>query len=124
MTEYVETPAAAPLGMPVVAIVDADQESRAALESALSRRFGSDYRVVAADSAEAGLEALRSLARQGDAVAIVAADLGLPGTDGVDFLERAHALHPGASRALLLAMDQRGTRIPFGAWRRYNARQR
>jgi thioredoxin reductase (NADPH) len=115
MTEYVETPAAAPLGMPVVAIVDADQESRAALESALSRRFGSDYRVVAADSAEAGLEALRSLARQGDAVAIVAADLGLPGTDGVDFLERAHALHPGASRALLLAMDQRGTRIPFGA---------
>jgi thioredoxin reductase (NADPH) len=29
-------------------------------------------------------------------------------------LERAHALHPGAGRALLLAMDRRGTRIPFG----------
>jgi thioredoxin reductase (NADPH) len=48
-------------------------------------------------------------------VALVGADLRLPGTDGVAFLERAHALHRGARRALLVAMDRRGTRIPFGA---------
>ena len=34
---------------------------------------------------------------------------------GVEFIEQAHALHPRAMRALLLAMDERGTRIPFGA---------
>jgi hypothetical protein len=43
----------------------------------------------------------------------VAVDLRLPGMGGVGFLERAHALHPTASRALLLAMEPRGTRIPF-----------
>jgi thioredoxin reductase (NADPH) len=43
----------------------------------------------------------------------VAADLRLPGTGGVEFLQRARALHPGASRVLLVAMDQYHTRIPF-----------
>src|SRR5262249_45465525 len=34
---------------------------------------------------------------------------------GLTFLERAHVLHPHASRVLLIAMDQRGTRIPFSS---------
>ncbi len=51
----------------------------------------------------------------------MAADLHLPGTDGVEFLERAHALHQRAIRALLDAMDSRGTRIPFGALQRATA---
>ena len=41
--------------LPILFIVDADDAGRAATVSALSRRFGSDYRVLAADSAEAGL---------------------------------------------------------------------
>src|SRR6185503_14736373 len=32
---------------------------------------------------------------------------------GIPFLERAHVRHPHASRVLLVAMDRRGTRIPF-----------
>jgi thioredoxin reductase (NADPH) len=98
----------------VIVIVDADPAARAATEAALVRRFGADYRVLAADSAEAGLATLERLARQGDEVALVAADLKLTGIDGVDFLERAHALHPDASRALLVPMGQHGARIPFG----------
>ena len=77
-------------------IVDADREARVAMESALHRRFAPDYRVLAADSAEAGLDALERLAREGDEVALVAADLRLPGMDGVEFLGRAQLLHPGA----------------------------
>jgi hypothetical protein len=46
-------------------------------------------------------------------VALVAADLRLPDTGGVEFLQRARALHPGASRVLLLAMDRYHTRVPF-----------
>jgi thioredoxin reductase (NADPH) len=115
MTQGAVTPAVTGgAGLPVVFIVDADPAARAAAEAALVRRFGADYRVLAADSAAAGLAALEGLARRGEAVALVAADLRLPGTDGVDVLERAHALHPGAARALLVAMDRRGTRIPFG----------
>jgi thioredoxin reductase (NADPH) len=106
------THAAAP-GAPVLLVVDADPEARAVTESALARRFGPDYRVVAADAPQAGLDMLERLAERGDQVALVAADLHLPGMDGVAFLERAHLLHRGASRALLVAMDRYHTRIPL-----------
>ena len=102
-----------PAARPVLFVVDADGEARAATESALVRRFGADYRVLTADSGEAGLDALRRLAHRGDQVALVAAELHMPGIDGIAFLERAQALHRGASRVLLLEMDQYRTRIPF-----------
>src|SRR5262245_29022054 len=94
-------------GPPVLFIADADRVARVATESALRRRFAPDYRVLTADSARAGLDALARLAHRGDEVALVVADLRLPGMDGVEFLERARALHRGASRALLVAMDRR-----------------
>lgn len=37
-------------GPPVLFIADGDPEARAVTESALARRFGSDYRVLAADT--------------------------------------------------------------------------
>jgi len=98
---------------PVLFIVDADQEARLVTESALVRRFGADYRVLAAGTAKDGLDRLQRLADRGDQVVLVAADLHLPGMDGVQFLERAHVLHPGSSRVLLLSMDRYHTRIPF-----------
>jgi thioredoxin reductase (NADPH) len=104
------TDAAAP---PALLIVDADPQARAVTESALARRFGADYRVVTADGPQAGLDILQGLADRGEQVALVAADLHLPGVDGVEFLERAHLLHRDASRVLLVAMDRYHTRIPF-----------
>jgi len=101
------------LGNPVLFVVDADPQARAVTESALARRFGPDYRVLAADAPRGGLEALERLAAGGGDVALVAADLRLPGMDGVEFLERAHALHPRAARVLLVAMDEHHTRLPF-----------
>jgi thioredoxin reductase (NADPH) len=114
MTKDTESADGSAFGLPVLFIVDADRAARVAIESALLRRFVSDYRVLTADSAKAGLDVLDRLARQGDEVALVASDLRLPEMDGVEFLGRARGLHRGASRALLVAMDQRGTRIPFG----------
>src|SRR5438045_2889863 len=113
MTGGAATNDRAPDRLPILFIVDADEAGQAATVSALRRRFGSGYGVLAADSAETGLAALEDLAQQGEEVALVAADLRLPDTDGVEFLERAHALHPGASRALLVPMGRRGTRIPL-----------
>jgi CheY-like chemotaxis protein len=84
-----------------------------ATEAALVRRFEPDYRVVSADSPTTGLAALERLASDGEDVALIAADLRLPGMDGVAFLERAHELHRDASRVLLLAMDRYHTRIPL-----------
>jgi thioredoxin reductase (NADPH) len=100
---------------PVLFVIDDDLQELRTFESVLRRRYGADYRVMAERSPGAGLELLERLAHRGDDVALVAADLRLPAMDGVEFLERAHALHRGAVRALLVAMDSRGTRIPFGA---------
>jgi thioredoxin reductase (NADPH) len=115
MTQHNEMPDGAALNRPVLFLVDADREARLATEAALLRRFALDYRVLTADSPEAAIDALARLAQQGETVALVAADLRLPKLDGIEFLARAHALHRRALRALLVAMDRRGTRIPFGA---------
>lgn len=98
---------------PVLLVVDADRQARAITVSALVRRFGADFHVLAADSAEAGLRQLQHLAEGAAQVALVAADLRLPGMGGVDFLERARTLHRGAFRALLMPMGRFHTRIPF-----------
>jgi thioredoxin reductase (NADPH) len=98
---------------PVLVVVDADRLARATTEAALVRRFGPDYRIVTADSPSTGLAALERLASDGEDVALIAADLQLPGMDGVAFLDQAYELHRDASRVLLLAMDRYHTRIPF-----------
>jgi thioredoxin reductase (NADPH) len=113
MTTHDGTTDAAAHVPPALVIVDADPQTRAVTESALARRFRPDYRVVTADAPEVGLDTLERLADRGEQVALVAADLHLPGMDGVEFLERAHVLHRGASRVLLVAMDRYHTRIPF-----------
>ena len=111
-TDNKTTRATAP-ARPVLFIVDADPQDRAVTESALARRFGPDYQVLAAGTPQGGLDALQRLADEGGEVALVAADLHLPGIDGVEFLERAHALHPNSWRVLLVAMDRYHTRLPF-----------
>jgi thioredoxin reductase (NADPH) len=108
-----DEPAEAAAACPVLFLVDADPDARARTESALTRRYGPDYRVESVDSASGGLAALERLARAGTPVALVAADLHLPDIGGIDVLEQAHHLHPDASRMLLVAMDRHHTRIPF-----------
>ena len=98
---------------PVVLIVGGDPRDVETTASALDRRFGSDYRVLTAGSAADGLAELTGLARSGEQVALVAADLHLPDGNGVDFLERAAGLHSGVARILLFDLDDYHTRIPF-----------
>ncbi len=106
-------PASVHPGVPVLLVVDGDPRDLHCTAGALDRRFAPDYRVMTAGSAAAGLAELQRSARSGDQVALVAADLHLPDDDGVGFLERAAALHPGVARVLLFEMDDTHTRIPF-----------
>ena len=103
---------------PVVVAVDDELGALQTLVAALQRRFGADYRVVVAESAAAGEALLGRLAGDGAEVALVIADLDLAGDDGVAFLGRAHARFPDAERALLVGMDERGTRLPLAAMER------
>jgi thioredoxin reductase (NADPH) len=109
MTTKLRPPGA---GAPVMVVVDPDEAARNRTTEALDHRFGADYRVLAEGSPTEALALLEELAESGEPVALVAADLHLPG-GALELLGRAHALHREAGRALLFAMDQHHTRIPF-----------
>jgi DNA-binding NarL/FixJ family response regulator len=73
------------LTKPVLFVADADPVLRRGLTAALKRRFGADYLVHSAATPEAALRTLRRLHDEAAEVALVIADLWLPGTGGVEF---------------------------------------
>ena len=86
---------------PVLFVADADPVMRSGLTAALKRRFGADYLVRSAATPEAALRLLRHLHDEAAEVALVIADLWLPGTGGVEFLGQAREYHPRAQYVLL-----------------------
>ncbi|MGY1631334.1 FAD-dependent oxidoreductase [Geodermatophilus sp. SYSU D01186] len=91
------------MGKPVLLSVDDDPGVSRAVARDLRRRYGEDFRVLRAASADEGLSALRELKLRGDPVAVLLADYRMPEMNGIDFLERAMDLFPHARRALLTA---------------------
>src|SRR4051812_34433962 len=88
---------------PVMLTVDDDPDVLRAVERDLRRRYGSEYRVLRADSGESALDATRQLKERGDAVALFLVDQRMPGLSGVEFLVQALPLFPKACRVLLTA---------------------
>jgi len=88
---------------PVILTVDDDPQVLRAVERDLRGRFGSDYRVVAADGGEPALDAARRLKLRGTPVALFLADQRMPGMTGIEFLAEAADVHPDAKRVLLTA---------------------
>jgi thioredoxin reductase (NADPH) len=98
-------PVTAPEGAGRTAIVTVDDDpgvSRAVARD-LRRRYGERHRIVRAESGDAALEALREMKLRGDQVAVILADYRMPQMNGIEFLEQAMDLYPGARRALLTA---------------------
>jgi thioredoxin reductase (NADPH) len=93
------------LSAPVVLVLDDDAGVVDALRGDLSRRFSQDFRVLGEASAAAGLATLRRLAGAGEPVALLIVDHDMTEMPGVEFLARAHALHPAARRVLLVERD-------------------
>ena len=90
---------------PVLFVIDDDPGVVRALRDDLGRRFGEDFRVTGASSAAAGLAVLRGLADEHVTVAVLIADHKMPEMPGVEFLARAHGMHPRAKRVLLVERD-------------------
>jgi thioredoxin reductase (NADPH) len=91
------------MAKPVLLSIDDDPEVLRAVVRDLRRRYADRFRILQADSGESALDALRQLERRGQPVALLLADQKMPRMTGVEFLERAAALAPGAKRALLTA---------------------
>jgi thioredoxin reductase (NADPH) len=87
----------------VLFVIDDDASVVRALRDDLARRFGEDFRVLGETRPGAALETLRGLA--GQRVALLIADHNMGEMPGVDFLARAHEMHPLAKRVLLVERD-------------------
>ena len=87
---------------PIFLLVSGDEPRLGALHHDLSRRYQADYQVSVGSSAASALSTLAVLAGAGAEVALVIADQHLADMPAVDFLARAHGLHPGAKRILLI----------------------
>ncbi|WP_128374414.1 FAD-dependent oxidoreductase [Streptomyces cavernae] len=87
----------------VILTVDDDPGVSRAVARDLRRRYGASHRIVRAESGEAALDALRELKLRGDQVAVILADYRMPQMNGIEFLEQAIDVYPGARRVLLTA---------------------
>src|SRR5580692_7873647 len=104
-TERADEPRAA------VLTVDDDPAVSRAVARDLRRRYGDRYRIVRAESASDALDALRQMKLRGDLVAAILADYRMPELNGIEFLEQAMDIYPGARRVLLTAYADTGAAI-------------
>lgn len=91
------------MAKPALLTLDDDVEVLRAVERDLRSEYGSEYRVVRADSGAAALQVLEELKRRGEPAALLLVDQRMPEMSGVEFLERAVKLYPEAKRVLLTA---------------------
>ena len=96
---------------PAILTVDDDPGVSRAVARDLRRQYGARYRIVRAESASAGLDALRQMKLRGDVVAVILADYRMPELNGIEFLEQAMDIYPGARRVLLTAYADTGAAI-------------
>jgi thioredoxin reductase (NADPH) len=88
---------------PILLTVDDDPTVSRAVARDLRRQYGSEYRIMRADSGAEALELIREVVLRGEQIAVILADYRMPRMNGVEFLEQAMDLVPQARRALLTA---------------------
>src|SRR5499426_2367166 len=96
---------------PVILTVDDDPGVSRAVARDLRRKYGEGHRIVRAESGAAALDALRQMKLRGEPVAVLLADYRMPDLNGIEFLEQAMDIYPGARRALLTAYADTGAAI-------------
>jgi thioredoxin reductase (NADPH) len=91
------------MAKPVLLTVDDDREVLRAIERDLRKKYGSDYRVLRANSGQEALEIVRELKIRNGSIALFLIDQRMPGISGVEFLSQAITYFPDAKRVLLTA---------------------
>ncbi|MGB6037558.1 MAG: response regulator, partial [Cryomorphaceae bacterium] len=88
---------------PLIIVVDDDPQVLRAVARDLKKQYRKEYRIISTDSANEALESLLDLKKKGDEVALFLSDQRMPEMPGVDYLEKAAEIFPGARRILLTA---------------------
>jgi len=88
---------------PLIFVVDDDPQVLRAVSRDLKKQYRKEYRVISTESAKEALSVLEDFKKKGDDVALFLSDQRMPEMAGVDYLERAAEVYPGARRVLLTA---------------------
>lgn len=91
------------MAKPALIAVDDEPEVLRSVERDLRRHYGSDYRILRAESGVAGLDAAEKLKAREETVALYLADQRMPGMSGIEFLGEATKIFPQAKKVLLTA---------------------
>src|SRR3712207_791198 len=89
------------MGQPILFVVNNNGTTLEALAHDLAKRFAVDYRIRTEHTPATALAVLQGLDPTEEVALIVAAQR-MADMSGVDFLVRAHELHPAAKRVLLV----------------------
>jgi thioredoxin reductase (NADPH) len=87
---------------PILLIVDDEPRYLEQIAPGLQRRYNPDYDVLTVQSPQAAIDQLKLLKQQGRQVAVVLADLWMPGMTGPELLAPARRKHPHTRRVLLV----------------------
>src|SRR2546423_8396230 len=99
---------------PILMAVHEHPRELATIQRELLGRYAADYEGTAEAWATAGLERLEALRGTADArVVVLLAAHAMTGMTGIEYLQRAHALHPRAQRVLLLPWGNRSAIKPI-----------
>jgi thioredoxin reductase (NADPH) len=88
---------------PIILSVDDDPQVLRSLKRDLRSEYKKEYRIISTDSANEALASLPELKKKGEEIALFLSDQRMPEMPGVDFLEQAQKVFPGAKRVLLTA---------------------
>jgi thioredoxin reductase (NADPH) len=91
------------LADPVILLVDDDPQVLAAIRRDMRSQYRDPYRILAANSGEEALSAIKELKGRGDTLAMLISDQRMPGMSGVDLLSKCREIYPLARRVLLTA---------------------
>ncbi|MEM9051376.1 MAG: FAD-dependent oxidoreductase [Bacteroidota bacterium] len=88
---------------PLIFAVDDDPQVLRAVTRDLKKKYRKEYRIISTISANEALETLIELKKKGEEIALFLSDQRMPEMQGVDYLEKAAEIYPGARRILLTA---------------------
>ncbi len=93
---------------PIILVVDDDLRVRRAVVRDLKRRYGKDYRVLQAASAESALKRLAGWQKRKEPVALVIAEQRLPPASGVEFMKQVAQARFCETRRMLFTEQDDG----------------
>ncbi len=91
------------MAKPIILTVDDDATVSLAISRDLRSRYSGRYRIVRATSGVEALEAIEELAARDLPIALIVSDHRMPQMTGIELLDRARPLAPGAKLVLLTA---------------------